>query len=113
MASAAELLFMCMSHLYVFLGEVSIQVLCPSLIGLFVFLVLSHINSLYILEIKPLSDVLLADMFSHAVSSLFILMMVSLAVQMRIILRKSHLFIFSFMTLSQGNIAENIVAWSI
>ena len=51
------------------------------LVGLFVFLVLSHMNSLYILEIKPLSDVLLANMFSHIVSSLFIQMMVSLAMQ--------------------------------
>ena len=51
------------------------------LIGLFVFLMLSHSSSLYILEIKPLSDVSLANMFSHTVSCLFILMMFSLAVQ--------------------------------
>ena len=51
------------------------------LIGLFVFLVLSHISSLYILEIKPLSNVSLANMSSHTVGSLFILMMVSLAMQ--------------------------------
>ena len=44
------------------------------LIGLFVFLVLSHMNSLYILEIKPLSDVSLTNIFSHKVNSLFILM---------------------------------------
>ena len=51
------------------------------LIWLFVFLVLSCISSLYILEMKPLSDVSLANMFSHRVGSLFILMMVCLAVQ--------------------------------
>ena len=51
------------------------------LIGLFVFLVLHHISSLYILEMKPLSDVSLANMCSLRVSSLFILVMVSLAVQ--------------------------------
>ena len=52
------------------------------LIGLFVFLVLSCMSSFYILEMKPLSDVfLLANMFSHTVSSLFTLMMVSLAMQ--------------------------------
>ena len=38
-------------------------------------------SSLYILEIKPLPDVSLANMFSHTVSSPFILMMVSLTVQ--------------------------------
>ena len=51
------------------------------LIGLFVFLVLHHISSLYILEMKPLSDVSLVNMFSHIVGSFFILMMVSSAVQ--------------------------------
>ena len=36
-----------------------------SLIGLFVFLVLSYISSLHILEINPLSDVSFMIMFSH------------------------------------------------
>ena len=49
------------------------------LIGLFVLLVLSCINSFYILEINPLSDVSLANMFSHTVGSLFSLLIVSLA----------------------------------
>ena len=35
------------------------------LVGLFDFLVLSHMSSSYILKIKPLPDVLLANMFSH------------------------------------------------
>ena len=51
------------------------------LIGSFVLLVWSHVSSLYILEIKLLSDVLLANMFSHTFGSLFILLVVSLAVQ--------------------------------
>ena len=50
------------------------------LIGLFVFLVWSHVSSLYILEIKPLSEVSLANIFSHVVSSTSILLMLSLAV---------------------------------
>ena len=41
------------------------------LIGLFVFLEWSCVSSLYILEIKPLSEVSLANMFSHMVGSLF------------------------------------------
>ena len=40
------------------------------LIGLFVFLALSCMNSLYILEIRPLSEVSLANMFSHTVGYL-------------------------------------------
>ena len=50
------------------------------LIGLPVFLVLSHVSSFYILEIKPFSEVSLANMFSHMVHSLSILLMFSLAV---------------------------------
>ena len=37
------------------------------LIGLFVFLEWSHVSSLHILEIKPLSYISLANMFSHRV----------------------------------------------
>ena len=71
---------MSLGPLYVLLGEMSVQVLCPFLIGLFVFLEWSRVSSLYILEIKPLSEVSLANMFSHTISSLFILMMVSVVI---------------------------------
>ena len=53
-----------------------------------------------ILEIKPLSEVSLANIYSHIVGSLFILLMVSLAVKKLFILMKSHLFILSFMSLA-------------
>ena len=72
---------MSLGPLYVLLGEMSVQVLCPFLIGLFVFLEWSRVSSLYILEIKPLSEVSLANMVSHIVGSLFILILFSLAVQ--------------------------------
>ena len=51
------------------------------LIGLFVLLECSHVNSLYILEIMPLSEVSLANMFSHTVGSLCNLVLFSLALQ--------------------------------
>ena len=51
------------------------------LIGLFVFLVLSPMSSFYILEIKHLSKVSLANMFSHTIGSLLILLVFSLAMQ--------------------------------
>ena len=72
---------MSLGPLYVFLGEVSVQVLAHFLIGLFVFLEWSHVSSLYILEIKPFSEVSLANMFSQVVGSLFILMLFSLAMK--------------------------------
>ena len=56
MASDVEHFFLSVGHLYTLLGEVSIQVLLPFLIGLFVLLALSHMSSLYTWEIKPLSD---------------------------------------------------------
>ena len=66
-------------------------------------------GSLCILEIKPLSEVSLANMFSHTVDSLFILMLFSLAVQKLFILMRSHLFILSFMSLALGGISVKIL----
>ena len=51
------------------------------LIGLFVFLERSCVSSLYILEIRPLSEVSLAKIFSYTVSSLCILMLFSSVMQ--------------------------------
>ena len=70
------------------------------LIGLFVFLEWSHVSSLYILEIRPLSEVSLAIMFSHTVGSLCNLVLFSLAMQKLFILMRSHVFVLSFMSLA-------------
>ena len=73
-------------------------------------------NSLYILEIKPLSDVSLANIFSHTVGSLFILMMFSLAVQKLFFFFFEEVpFVCSFLYVpcSRGHISENIAAWNI
>ena len=51
------------------------------LIGLFVFLVLSFMSCLYVLEINPLSVVSFAIIFSHSKGCLFTLFIVSFAVQ--------------------------------
>ena len=50
-------------------------------IGLFVFLIPSCMSCLYILEIIPLSVASFANIFSHSVGCLFVLFMVSFAVQ--------------------------------
>ena len=55
---------MSLGPLYVFLGEVSVQVFYPFLIGFFVFLEWIRVSSLYILEIKPLSEVSLANIWT-------------------------------------------------
>ena len=65
-------------------------------------------SSLYILEIKPLFKISLANIFSHTVGFLFILLMFSLAVHKFFILMKSHLFILSFMSLALGDISVKI-----
>ena len=69
----------------------------------------SPVNSLYILEIKPLSEVSLANMFSHTVGSLFILMLFSLAMQKLFNLMRSHLFILSFMFLALEDISVKML----
>ena len=51
----------------------------------------------------------LANMFSHMVGSLFILLMFSLAMQKLFNLMKSHLFILSFMSLALGDILVKIL----
>ena len=60
-------------------------------------------SSLYILEIRRLSEVSLANMFSHTIGSLCNLVLFSLAMQKLFILIRSHLFILSFMSLTLGD----------
>ena len=66
------------------------------LIGLFGFLILSYMSCLYILDTNPLFVISLANIFSHSVGYLFVLSIVSLAVQKLLSLIRSHLFIFAF-----------------
>ena len=69
------------------------------LIGLFVSLLLSSMNCLCILEIKPLSVGSFANIFSQSEGFLLILFMVSLAVQKLVSLIRSHLLIFAFISI--------------
>ena len=66
-------------------------------------------SSLHILEIKPLSEVSLANMFSHTVGFLFIVMLFSLAMQKLFILMRSHLFILYFMSLALGGVSVRML----
>ena len=79
------------------------------LIGLFVFLVLSCMSCLYILEIKLLSVFSLAIIFSHFEGHLFTLLIVSFAVQKLLSLIKSHLFAFVFISITLGGGSQRIL----
>ena len=65
-------------------------------------LVLSCMSCLYILEIKPLSAVSFAIIFSHSKGCLFTLLIVSFAVQKHLGLIRSHLFTFAFISVTLG-----------
>ena len=71
------------------------------LIGLFVFLGLSCMSCLYILEINPLS-VSFAIIFSHSEGCLFTLLIVYFALQKLLSLIRSHLFTFVFISVTLG-----------
>ena len=100
---------MSMGPLYVLLGEVPVQVLCPFFNWIVCLSGGSHMNSLYTLEIRPLFEVSLANIFSHMVGSIIILLVFSLVIQKLFILMRSHLFSLSFMSLALGHISVKIL----
>ena len=72
------------------------------LIGLFVFLILSCMSCLNILEINPLSVVSFAIIFSNSEGCLFTLLIVSFSVQKLVSLIRSHLFTFVSISITLG-----------
>ena len=59
-------------------------------------------SCLYILEINPLSLASFANIFSYSEVCLFVLFMVSFAVQKLLSLIRPHLFIFVFISIILG-----------
>ena len=81
--------------------EMFIQIFCP-FFDWVVFLVLSYMSCLSILEINLLSVVSFAIILSHSVACLFSLLIVSFAVQKLLSLIRSHLFIPVFISVTLG-----------
>ena len=79
------------------------------LIGLFVFLVLSCMSCLYILEINPLPVVSFAVIFSHSEDCLFTLLIASFAGQKRSSLIRPHLFTIVFISVNLGGGSSRMV----
>ena len=70
---------------------------------------LSCISYLNILDVNPLSEVSFANIFSHLLSCLFILFVLSFPVQMLFSLMQEHLFIFAFFPLAWGDRSKKIL----
>ena len=100
---------MSLGPLYVLLGEVSVQVLCPFFNWVVCLPGVESCEFFIYFGHLPLSEVSLANMFSHGVGSLFILMLFCLAMPKLFNLMRSYLFILSFMSLALEDVSMRML----
>ena len=96
---------MSVGHLHFLSGKMPIQFFCQFFNQVVCFLMLSCMNCIYMLDINLLLVISFANIFSHSVGCLFILLTASFAVQKLLSLIRSHLFIFAILsfTLEDGS----------
>ena len=90
-------------HLYIFLGEMSIQVFCPFFNWEVGFFAVELCKLLIYSGDKPLSIASFETIFSHSVSCLFVFFLVSFAVQKLVGVVRSHWFIFALISIALGD----------
>ena len=100
---------MSLGLLYSSLEECLFEIFAHFLIGLFVFLEWSRVSSLYILGIKPLSEISFANIFSHTVPFHFADVFFSHAGAFDFD-EVSFVYSFLYVPCSRGHISENIAA---
>ena len=94
MISAVEHYFMCFLAIYICISSLEKYLLSPLPVLNWVVLLLTFRSSLYILDINPLLNVRFANIFSHSVCCLFILLIMFFDVQKLLILMRFILCIF-------------------
>ena len=102
------LLAICMSSLE---KNVYLGLLLIFWLGCFLILILNCMSSSYMLDINILSVISFANSFSHSIDCLFVLLMVSFAVEKLLGSLRSHLFNFAFISFALGDRSKKILLW--